>query len=77
LVLDAYFAVGPVFAFLKQAKDAAGQPLVHIVTREKATWWPSPTHHRKPAADKVRFVLVTDGPDRFNLVSVLGLDAHR
>ena len=36
LVLDAYFAVGPVFAILKQAKDAAGRPLVHIVTRAKS-----------------------------------------
>jgi uncharacterized membrane protein len=119
LVLDAYFAVGPVFAILKQAKDAAGLPLVHIVTRAKNnvvafTEAPPKTGGRgrprtyglrlklielfdsqsqffeqspielygqmkqvgflcldlfwKPVADKVRFVLVTDGPDRFILI---------
>jgi hypothetical protein len=30
LVLDAYFAVGPVFAILKQVRDDTGRPLVHI-----------------------------------------------
>jgi uncharacterized membrane protein len=119
LVLDAYFAIGPVFAILKQAKDAAGLPLVHIVTRAKNnvvafTDAPPKTGGRgrprtygqrlklielfdsqsqffeqtpielygqmkqvgflcldlfwKPVADKVRFVLVTDGPDRFILI---------
>lgn len=35
LVLDAYFAVGPVFAILKQAADSSGQRLVHVITRAK------------------------------------------
>jgi hypothetical protein len=35
LVLDAYFAVGPVFVILKQVVDCNGQRLVHIVTRAK------------------------------------------
>ncbi len=36
LVLDAFFAVGPVFKILKKAVDADGQRLVHIVTRAKS-----------------------------------------
>ena len=36
LVLDAYFAVGPVFVILKQVADHSGQRLVHIVTRAKS-----------------------------------------
>jgi hypothetical protein len=36
LVLDAYFAVGPVFAILKQVRDDDGRRLVHIVTRAKS-----------------------------------------
>ena len=36
LVLDAYFAVGPVFAILKKVVDINGQRLVHIVTRAKS-----------------------------------------
>jgi len=36
LVLDAYFAVGPVFVILKQVVDHSGQRLVHIVTRAKS-----------------------------------------
>jgi hypothetical protein len=36
LVLDAYFAVGPVFSILKTVCDAAGQRLVHVVTRAKS-----------------------------------------
>jgi hypothetical protein len=35
LVLDAYFAVGPVFAILKRVVGPNGQRLVHIVTRAK------------------------------------------
>jgi uncharacterized membrane protein len=35
LVLDAYFAVGPVFKILKKVVDADGRRLVHIVTRAK------------------------------------------
>ena len=35
LVLDAYFAVGPVFLLLKQATDVAGQRIAHMVTRAK------------------------------------------
>ena len=35
LVLDAYFAVGPVFVILKQVVDPSGRRLVHIVTRAK------------------------------------------
>jgi hypothetical protein len=36
IVLDAYFAVGPVFDILKQVVDANGRRLVHIVTRAKS-----------------------------------------
>ena len=36
LVLDAYFAVGPVFDILKQVVDARGRRLIHIVTRAKS-----------------------------------------
>jgi uncharacterized membrane protein len=36
LVLDAYFAVGPVLAILKKVVDPDGQPLVHVVTRAKS-----------------------------------------
>jgi hypothetical protein len=36
LILDAYFAVGPVFLILKNAVDHNGQRLVHIVTRAKS-----------------------------------------
>jgi len=36
LVLDAYFAVGPVFVILKQVVDHSGRRLVHIVTRAKS-----------------------------------------
>ena len=119
LVPDAYFAVVPVFAILKQVRDDAGRSLVHIVTRAKSnvvafTDAPPKTGGRgrprsygqklklielfesqsqffeqipielygqikqvgflcldlfwKPVADKVRFVLVTDGPDRFILI---------
>lgn len=35
LVLDAYFAVGPVFKILKKVVDANGHRLVHVVTRAK------------------------------------------
>jgi hypothetical protein len=35
IVLDAYFSAGPVFLILKQAVDANGQRLLHIVTRAK------------------------------------------
>ena len=36
LVLDAYFAVGPVFVILKQLVDSNGEQLVHVVTRAKS-----------------------------------------
>jgi len=36
LVLDAYFAVGPVFLMLKHVADDQGQGLAHIVTRAKS-----------------------------------------
>lgn len=36
VVLDAYFAVGPVFELLKKATDAMGQRLVHVITRAKS-----------------------------------------
>lgn len=119
LVLDAYFAVGPVFAILKQVRDDAGQRLVHIVTRAKSNVVafadaPPKTGGRgrpriygdklklielfdtqglrfeqlnielygqlqqvgflcldlfwKPVAEKVRFVLVADGAQRFILI---------
>jgi len=36
LVLDAYFAVGPVFIVLKALANSAGQRLVHLVTHAKS-----------------------------------------
>ncbi len=36
LVLDAFFAVGPVFEILKQVVDSKGRRLIHIVTRSKS-----------------------------------------
>jgi uncharacterized membrane protein len=127
LVLDAYFAVGPVFAILKHVVDDAGRPLVHIVTRAKSNvvaFADAPPKtggrgrpriygeklklielfdsqirffeqvrielygqikqvgflcldlHWKPVADKVRFVLVADGSERFILIgSDLSLSA--
>jgi hypothetical protein len=36
IVLDAYFAVGPVFLILRQVLDNSGNRLVHIVTRAKS-----------------------------------------
>jgi len=119
LVLDAYFAVGPVFAILKQVRDSNGGRLVHIVTRAKSNVVgykdpPPKTGARgrprkygqklnlvalfdrradafvqaeielygrikvvsllcldliwKPVSEKIRFVLVQDGTDRFILM---------
>lgn len=127
LVLDAYFAVAPVFAILKQVRDGAGCALVHVVTRAKSnvvayTDAPANTGRRgrpriygeklilrqlfdtrrqdfkqttidvygqvkqiaflrldliwKPVGDKIRFVLVQDGAERFILMgSDLSLSA--
>ena len=36
IVLDAYFAVGPVFLILRQILDDSGNHLLHIVTRAKS-----------------------------------------
>jgi hypothetical protein len=36
IVLDAYFAVGPVFLILRQILDDSGNYLLHIVTRAKS-----------------------------------------
>ncbi len=36
IVLDAYFAVGPVFLILRQILDGGGNRLLHIVTRAKS-----------------------------------------
>lgn len=119
LMLDAYFAVGPVFKILKKVVDADGQRLVHIVTRAKSNAVaygdpPPETGGRgrprkygpklklmamfesqavafeqtvielygccktvsflcldlvwKPVGEKIRFVLVMDGPERFILM---------
>ena len=119
LVLDAYFAVAPVFKILKNAVDTAGQRLVHVVTRAKSNAVayddpPPETGGRgrprkygqklklmalfnsqsaaftqtaielygccktlsflcldliwKPMGEKIRFVLVVDGTDRFILM---------
>ena len=119
LVLDAYFAVGPVFSILKTVRDTAGRRLVHVVTRAKSNVVayadaPPPTGRRgrpreygekhalielfdtrrasfeqarielygqiktvaflcldllwKPIGEKVRFVLVADGTERFILM---------
>ncbi len=119
LVLDVYFAVGPVFAILKTVRDATGQRLVHVVTRAKSNvvaYTDAPprtglpgrpriygqklnlielfdTHRSsfeqarielygqakdvtflcldllwKPIGEKVRFVLIADGAERFILM---------
>jgi hypothetical protein len=119
LVLDAFFAVGPVFKILKKVVDTHGQRLVHIVTRAKSNAVaygepPAKTGGRgrprkygpklklmtqfdsqaagfektaielygccktvsllcldliwKPVGDKIRFVLVVDGSERFILM---------
>ena len=119
IVLDAYFAVGPVFDILNQVVDAKGQRLAHIVTRAKSNVVgyddpPKKTglrgrpkiygvkHHLmtlfetradrfehaaielygrcrtvtflcmdliwKPVGEKIRFVLVVDGSERFILM---------
>ena len=127
IVLDAYFAVGPVFVILKQAVDDTGKRLVHIITRAKSNavgYQPPPpkTGNRgrprkygtklklmdlfetmaegfeqttieiygqsetvsflcldliwKPIGEKLRFVLVCDGSERFILMcSDLSLSA--
>ena len=36
VVLDAYFAVGPVFSILKETLDDQGRRLIHVVTRAKS-----------------------------------------
>ena len=119
LVLDAYFAVGPVLAILKTVCDGTGRRLVHVVTRAKSNVVayddaPPRTGQRgrprmygekirlvelfdtrrsffentrielygqakelaflsldllwKPVGEKVRFVLVADGNERFILM---------
>jgi len=119
IVLDAYFAVGPVFDILKQVLDSNGRRLVHIVTRAKSNVVgyddpPKKTGLRgrpriygvkhnlmtlfetradafeqtaielygrcktvtflcmdliwKPVGEKIRFVLVADGSERFILM---------
>jgi hypothetical protein len=119
LVLDAFFAVGPVLNILKKVVDADGQRLVHVVTRAKSNAVaygdpPANTGGRgrpriygpklklmalfesraaafeqtaielygccktvsllcldliwKPVGDKIRFVLVVDGTERFILM---------
>ena len=120
VVLDAYFAVGPVFSILGQALDNQGKRLVHLVTRAKSNVTayrepPPKTGRRgrprkygdklqlmrlfetmagrfekttievygrckevsflcldliwKPIGEKIRFVLVRDGSERFILMS--------
>lgn len=119
LVLDAYFAVGPVFAILKRVVDHNQQRLVHIVTRAKSNVvaYDDPPDKTgrcgrprqygqkfnlmtlfetratafeqtvielygccktvsflcvdliwKPVGEKIRFILVTDGAERFILM---------
>jgi len=119
LILDAYFAVGPVFLILKNVVNHNGQRLVHIVTRAKSNVVgyedpPSKTGGRgrpriygkklalmalfetrasafeqtaielygccktvsflcldlvwKPVGEKIRFILVVDGSERFILM---------
>ena len=36
VILDAYFAVGPVFLILKEATKTTGQRLAHMITRAKS-----------------------------------------
>jgi hypothetical protein len=118
-VLDAYFAVGPVFSILRQIMDDQGKRLIHVVTKAKSNVVayedpPSKTTGRgrprkfgsklrlmdlfesmaeqfeqttisiyserkeisflcldliwKPIAEKIRFVLVRDGSERFILM---------
>ena len=119
IVVDAYFAVGPVFSILKQILDSQGKRLIHVVTRAKSNVVayedPPPKTGRpgrprkygaklclmdlfesmaeqfeqttielygqckqvsflcldliwKPIGEKVRFVLVLDGSERFILM---------
>ena len=119
LVLDAYFAVGPVFLMLKAATNSAGQRIAHVITRAKSNVvaykdppprtgrrgapkkYGAKVHLRelftksrdqfeeatidiynkrktiklltqdliwKPIKEKIRFVLVIDGEDRFILM---------
>ena len=49
LVLDAYFAVGPVFDILQQVVDSKKRRLVHIVTRAKEMWLAMTILRKKPA----------------------------
>ena len=128
IVLDAYFAVGPVFSILQQILDSQGERLIHVVTRAKSNVVayedPPPKTARpgrprkygtklclmdlfesmtdqfekttislygqfkdvsflcqdliwKPIGEKVRFVLVRDGSERFILMcSDLGLSPY-
>jgi hypothetical protein len=120
IVLDAYFAVGPVFLILKQVLDDHGEQLVHVITRAKSNvvaYQDPPTKTGKPGrprkygpklklmrlfetmaedfkqttidvygqckevsflcldliwkpiGEKVRFLLVRDGSERFILMS--------
>jgi hypothetical protein len=119
LILDAYFAVRPVFSILKTVRDTAGRRLVHVVIRAKSNVVacadaPPPTGRpgrsrkygeklalmerldrrcaffeqarielygqlkdvaflcldllREPIGEKLRFVLVADGDERFILM---------
>lgn len=118
LVLDAYYAVGPVFSILKHVVNAQGQRLLHVITRAKSNVvgyedpppktgrWGAPRKYGnkiglvslfadkslfqetvldiyrerkpllfyridllwKPIQEKVRFVLVIDGTERFILM---------
>ena len=128
IVLDAYFAVGPVFSILQQILDSQGERLIHVVTRAKSNVVayedPPPKTARpgrprkygtklclmdlfesmtdqfekttislygqfkdvsflcqdliwKPIGEKVRFVLVRDGSEKFILMcSDLGLSPY-
>ena len=79
VTLDAYFAVGPVFLLLKQATDATGQRLAHLVTRAKSNVVayedPPPRTGRlsapKKLGDKVKLsVLFSQYPGLFQTATI-------
>lgn len=79
LVLDAYFAVGPVFLILKAATDSTGKRIAHLVTRAKsnivAFKHPPPKTGRRGAprkyGDKIRLNdLFTDKRSLFERATI-------
>jgi len=79
LVLDAYFAVGPVFLLLKEATDSAGQRIAHVITRAKSNVVaykdPPPKTRRRGAPKKYGpkvklYELFANSRDQFKEVTI-------